>query len=174
MHRESLSTLTSPSHCSMSRIALARIPSLTFYKDSLTTSRRGSPISQLTCIGKPCRLYQPDVVRCTNSGGSGTDVDWKCEADLPESLRLGRVEVSCEGWDGPGDPYVLKGEHTLNVLTQSILTQGKARAGWSIVLWRSRVVYVVEMTRHILHVSRAGYMVCTRIYCIYPCTSAAD
>jgi hypothetical protein len=33
----------------------------------------------------------------------------KCETDLPESLRLGRVQVSCEGWSGPGDPYVLKG-----------------------------------------------------------------
>ncbi|RPD54336.1 DUF1183-domain-containing protein [Lentinus tigrinus ALCF2SS1-6] len=93
----------------MSRIALARIPSLTFYKDSVTASRRGNPIPQLSCIGKPCRLYQPEVVRCTNLGGTGTEVDWKCEADLPEALRLGRVEVSCEGWDGPGDPYVLKG-----------------------------------------------------------------
>lgn len=34
---------------------------------------------------------------------------YQCEADLPEALRFGRVEVSCEGWSGPGDPYVLKG-----------------------------------------------------------------
>ncbi|KAI0759583.1 hypothetical protein BD413DRAFT_607513 [Trametes elegans] len=93
----------------MSRVALAKIPSLTFYKDELTLSRRGPPIPQLTCIGRPCKLYQPDVVRCVNIGGSGTDVEWKCEADLPDSLRFGRVEVSCEGWDRPGDPYVLKG-----------------------------------------------------------------
>ncbi|KAH9902487.1 hypothetical protein C8Q73DRAFT_635024 [Cubamyces lactineus] len=93
----------------MSRVALAKISALTFYKDELTSSRRGPPVPQLTCIGKPCRLYQPDVVRCVNVGGSGTDVDWKCEADLPDSLRFGKVEVSCEGWDGPGDPYVLKG-----------------------------------------------------------------
>ena len=33
----------------------------------------------------------------------------QCEADLPESLRFGRVEVSCEGWSGPGDSHVLKG-----------------------------------------------------------------
>jgi hypothetical protein len=39
----------------------------------------------------------------------------KCEADLPESLRLGRVQVSCEGWTGPGDSYVLKGARTHNV-----------------------------------------------------------
>ncbi|OSC98530.1 DUF1183-domain-containing protein [Trametes coccinea BRFM310] len=93
----------------MSRVALAQIPSLTFYKDEFTLSRRGSPIPQLTCIGKPCRLYQPEVVHCVNIGGSGADVDWKCEADLPDSLRFGKVEVSCEGWSGPGDSYVLKG-----------------------------------------------------------------
>ncbi|KAI0325084.1 DUF1183-domain-containing protein [Cubamyces sp. BRFM 1775] len=93
----------------MSRVALAKIPALTFYKDELTSSRRAPPIAQLTCVGKPCRLYQPDGVRCVNIGGSGTEVDWKCEADLPDSLRFGKVEVSCEGWDRPGDPYVLKG-----------------------------------------------------------------
>ncbi|KAK0480012.1 hypothetical protein IW261DRAFT_1336157 [Armillaria novae-zelandiae] len=93
----------------MSRQQLAQIPALTFYKDEWTKSRRTAPISQLTCVGKPCKWYTPDVVRCTNLGGTGTDVDWKCEADLPESLRFGRVEVSCEGWTGPGDPFVLKG-----------------------------------------------------------------
>ena len=36
----------------------------------------------------------------------------QCEADLPEALRFGRVEVSCEGWSGPGDPYVYKGIFT--------------------------------------------------------------
>ncbi|TBU25201.1 hypothetical protein BD311DRAFT_728203 [Dichomitus squalens] len=93
----------------MSRVALSQIRSLTFYQGERTLSRRGQPIPQLKCVGKPCKLYQPEVVRCTSLGGSGTDVDWKCEADLPDSLRFGRVEVSCEGWDGPGDPYVLKG-----------------------------------------------------------------
>ncbi|KAK0204882.1 hypothetical protein DFS33DRAFT_705529 [Desarmillaria ectypa] len=93
----------------MSRQQLATIPALTFYKDESTKSRRTAPIPQLTCVGKPCNLYTPDVVRCTNLGGTGTDVDWKCVADLPESLRFGRVEVSCEGWSGPGDPFVLKG-----------------------------------------------------------------
>lgn len=34
---------------------------------------------------------------------------WRYVIDLPESLRFGRVEVSCEGWSRPGDPMVLKG-----------------------------------------------------------------
>jgi len=98
---------------SMSRIALESIPTITFYKDSLTTARRTTPIAQLVCLGKPCATYQPEVVRCRNIGGSGVNVDWKCEADLPSSLRFGRVEVSCEGWNGPGDPYVMKGSCSL-------------------------------------------------------------
>ena len=61
----------------MSRVALENIPSLTFYKDAFTAARRTNPIPQLVCVGKPCALYQPDVVHCKNIGGSGTDVDWK-------------------------------------------------------------------------------------------------
>lgn len=91
------------------KVALDSIRSLTFYKGEYTKARRTTPIQQLTCVGRPCNLYQPDVVRCVNEGGRGLDVEWKCEADLPEQLRFGRVDVSCEGWSKPGDPNVLKG-----------------------------------------------------------------
>ncbi|KAJ7761541.1 DUF1183-domain-containing protein [Mycena maculata] len=97
----------------MSSVELASIPALTFYKDSLTESRRTKAIPQLICVGEPCHLYTPEVVRCKSLGGSGTEIDWKCEADLPESLRFGRVEVSCEGWSQAGDPFVLKGSCSL-------------------------------------------------------------
>ncbi|KAG2035284.1 hypothetical protein BDR03DRAFT_963152, partial [Suillus americanus] len=39
----------------------------------------------------------------------------QCEADLPSSLRFDRVEVSCEGWNGPGDPYGMKGPILIRV-----------------------------------------------------------
>jgi len=61
----------------MSRVQLQNIPALTFYKDTLTAARRTDPIPQLTCIGKACKLYQPEAIRCTNAGGSGNNVDWK-------------------------------------------------------------------------------------------------
>jgi len=96
-----------------SPIALASIRALTLYNDALTLSRRGQSIPQLICVGKACDLFTPDYVRCVNVGGSGTEVDWKCETDLPEGLRMGRVQVSCEGWSGPGDPEVLKGSCSL-------------------------------------------------------------
>jgi len=97
----------------MSKVELAKIRALTFYKGENTAYRRTSALPQLSCVGKPCGLYQPEVVRCESLGGTGIDVDWKCEADLPESLRFGKVEVNCEGWSRPGDPYVLKGSCAL-------------------------------------------------------------
>ncbi|KAG8903024.1 hypothetical protein FRC01_009369 [Tulasnella sp. 417] len=90
-------------------VLLETIKSLTFYKDEMTAARRTSPIPQLTCIGKACALYQPDAVQCVNTGGTGVDINWKCEADLPAALRFGRISVGCEGWSRSGDPYVLKG-----------------------------------------------------------------
>lgn len=59
------------------RILLEKIPALTFYAGEDTVARRSDPIPQLTCIGKPCKIYQPEVVRCTNIGGTGTEVEWK-------------------------------------------------------------------------------------------------
>ena len=61
----------------MSRVKLASIKSLTFYKDSYTAARRTSALPHLVCVGKPCNLFQPEVVRCVNLGGTGTEIDWK-------------------------------------------------------------------------------------------------
>lgn len=94
----------------MSRVKLSSITALTLHRSRSTTSRRTSPVPQLTCVGAACSRFQPDIVQCTPVGSSGgTDIEWRCEADLPSSLSFGSVEVSCEGWDGPSDPYVLKG-----------------------------------------------------------------
>ena len=72
----------------MSKVALASIRSLTFYDDALTTARRTDPIPQLNCVGKACSLYTPEVVRCANVGGHGTDVDWKVRLGNIVTIRL--------------------------------------------------------------------------------------
>lgn len=69
----------------MSRIELARIPALTFYKDSLTAARRTDPLPQLVCRGAPCKLYTPEVVRCESLGGVGTEVDWKVRCTIHQA-----------------------------------------------------------------------------------------
>jgi len=61
----------------MSKVELAKIRALTFYKGEQTAYRRTSPLQQLSCIGKPCSLFEPEVVRCESLGGTGVEVDWK-------------------------------------------------------------------------------------------------
>ena len=79
-----------------SRVRLADIPALTLYNDEPTLSRRGHPIPQLVCKGKPCGLYQPDVIRCVNLGGEGANVDWKVRVHniTLRSSRLTLVAIS--------------------------------------------------------------------------------
>ncbi|WWC58995.1 uncharacterized protein I303_101541 [Kwoniella dejecticola CBS 10117] len=92
------------------KVALKSIKTLTFYADRLTNARRVDPIPQLTCSGSACKLYQPEVVQCVNMGDDGFGgVQWRCDTDLPSSLRLGKVDVSCEGWSRSGDMNVLQG-----------------------------------------------------------------
>lgn len=104
-----------------SKIPLRNIDSLVFNRDSKTTGRRSSPIPQMQCTGGPCHL-SPSSVFCKNIGLDANDgVNWECKASLPNGVTLGRVEVSCEGYDYPEDPYILKGscglEYTLDGAT---------------------------------------------------------
>ena len=36
-------------------------------------------------------------------------MQWQCSAELDDSVKLGRTDVTCEGYDYPEDPYVLAG-----------------------------------------------------------------
>lgn len=38
---------------------------------------------------------------------------WQCKADLENTCRFGQIEVSCEGYDYPDDPYILRGSCSL-------------------------------------------------------------
>nr|OQO32159.1 hypothetical protein B0A51_00528 [Rachicladosporium sp. CCFEE 5018] len=94
-------------------ILLSTVKSLTLHANSLTTSRRLAPVPQLTCVGGSASKFADvvEVMRCTNSGrGYGKeDVEWTCQAELPEEFKLGSTQVVCEGYEGPEDEYVLRG-----------------------------------------------------------------
>ena len=93
-------------------VLLSKISSLTLRAGQKTSARRSSPIPQLQCTGGNARgLYDVDVMRCTNAGSDYDDdnVQWTCKASLPVEFKLGSTDVSCEGYDSPEDPYVLKG-----------------------------------------------------------------
>ncbi|KAJ5107674.1 Protein of unknown function DUF1183 TMEM66 [Penicillium angulare] len=114
-------------------ILLSNVNTLTLRADSMTTSRRVSPIPQLNCVGpskKICDLYQPDIMRCSNEGYGydEEDVQWTCEAPLPPEFKLGATDVVCEGYRNSNDNWVLKG--SCGVEYRLMLTeQGEKRFG---------------------------------------------
>lgn len=77
----------------------------------MTNARRSSPVPHLKCVGGSagCHSFMPQTVQCYNRGSDGYDVQWECKTDMDNEYRFGKIEVSCEGYDYPDDPYVLKG-----------------------------------------------------------------
>lgn len=112
-------------------ILLSQVKSLTLRDGALTSHRRVSSIPQLKCIGGGgCEHYSIDVMRCKNAGTDygPEDIQWTCTANIPEEFKLGSTDVICEGYDGPDDPYVLKG--SCGVEYRLLLTEkGEERYG---------------------------------------------
>lgn len=91
------------------KILLRNVNVLTLRKGEFTTHRRVSPIMQLTCTHGCNERNMPDEVQCINVGFDGVDVNWKCEADLPMGAKMTHMNIQCEGYDYPDDPFVLVG-----------------------------------------------------------------
>ncbi|KAF4581892.1 DUF1183 domain protein [Ophiocordyceps camponoti-floridani] len=110
-----LASSSLPVHASRppNAILLSHVRTLTLRGNGAKTSHRRVPaVPQLQCLSGPlCDLYPIDRMRCTNQGSSygPEDVEWTCSASLPEDLKLGSIDVICEGYDSTDDPYVLKG-----------------------------------------------------------------
>ncbi|KAF9430214.1 Rab GDP dissociation inhibitor alpha [Entomortierella beljakovae] len=80
------------------KVLLQDVQTLTLHRGRMTAGRRSSPVPQISCVGgNACGDYEPEVVQCRNTGFDGSDVQWKCQADLPDNLRFGELEVNCEG-----------------------------------------------------------------------------
>jgi len=99
------------------RVRLSQVSALSLYAGKTTEARRSAPIPQMSCVGGPCRDANPDVIQCRNVGSDGYDQQWECQANLPDGISFGTTTVSCEGFEYPNDPYILKGscgvEYTL-------------------------------------------------------------
>jgi len=105
-----ISTSAYPPSPSGDSIHLGDVKVLTLYSGKFTKARRTRAIPQISCVGgSAAGRYDPEVIQCTNMGSDGTDYQWKCDTDLPDDYRLGRISVSCEGYNNPQDPYILIG-----------------------------------------------------------------
>ncbi|XP_041945962.1 store-operated calcium entry-associated regulatory factor [Alosa sapidissima] len=115
-------------------VLLRDVQVLTLYKGRYTTARRSSPVPQLQCVGGSagCASFIPEVVQCQNKGWDGIDAQWECKADMDNTYRFGRIEVSCEGFNQPDDPYILSGSCGLEY-TLELTEEGRSRhshQGW--------------------------------------------
>jgi len=113
------------------KVLLKEIQALTFSKHGMTTGRRSAPLPQMQCVDGPCR-WAPNSILCKNVGFDGVDVLWKCQADLEKGIRLGQVSVSCEGYEYPDDPYILRGSCSLefSLEGQAEVEKGQYRRGY--------------------------------------------
>ena len=89
-------------------VPLTSVKTLVLQEGRMTEGRRNLPIPQLNCKEWNCS-NQPSTVKCTNDGWDGKDVTWRCEADLANHLKFGKLDVSCEGYEYPEDPNILAG-----------------------------------------------------------------
>lgn len=97
------------------------INTLTFKNGQYTNSKRTNPIPQLNCVGgNACHMSSSiDSIQCTNLGINDKDeVQWKCNAELPDGLTIGNSNVNCEGYSDNKDKLKLVNscglEYTLN------------------------------------------------------------
>lgn len=93
-------------------ILLDDVKAITLRAGEYTNGRRTAPIPQLNCVGGSARSrweLQPDVVQCVNVGkDSRGNIQWECKAELDSQVRFGKTTVSCEGYNYPEDPYILR------------------------------------------------------------------
>lgn len=94
------------------KVLLEKVTALTLEQGKMTNGRRSAPVPQLKCVGGSAGCSytnQPRVVQCHNRGFDGYDVQWECKAELDSKYQFGKIQVSCEGYEYPDDPYVLRG-----------------------------------------------------------------
>lgn len=81
---------------------------LNFYKGLSTQYKRSGPIPQQTCEGGFCG-QAPYQIHCLNIGQSN-DVVWECTGiNMNSDYKIDNTVISCEGYDYPDDPYVVRG-----------------------------------------------------------------
>ncbi|EKX41315.1 hypothetical protein GUITHDRAFT_142024 [Guillardia theta CCMP2712] len=88
--------------------------------------RRAAPVPQLSCVNGPaCSRHAQEIsaIQCRNVGADDLgEVQWRCDVDLDSSLRLGEINVNCEGYSSRTDRLKLRGscglEYSLHYTTR--------------------------------------------------------
>ncbi|KAF8362711.1 hypothetical protein PRIPAC_89634 [Pristionchus pacificus] len=122
--------------------------------------RRSSSVPQLTCIGGSAhgKVQEPRIVQCKNVGFDGADVQWECKAELDSRVKFGRISVSCEGYNHPDDPFVLRGSCGLEYELdwKSASERGESKGSSSSTTGESVITFL-----------SIAFIACVVIYMIY-------
>src|SRR5699024_8503308 len=64
-----------------------------------------------------------------NNNNRTTKITWQCSGRFEAGYRFGRLNVVCEGWDGPEDEYILEGSCALefSVVRDPLYRPGTSR-----------------------------------------------
>ncbi|KAE9413712.1 hypothetical protein Angca_007886, partial [Angiostrongylus cantonensis] len=149
--------------CVDERVLLRDVSTITLKEGQYTTGRRVAPVPQLKCVGGgACYKYQPRFVQCVKQGYDGSDYQWKCTADMPRQYKFGMVTVTCEGYNYPDDPYILKGSCGLEYeleYAESAREVGRSKTKWpSLFFWPRCVCIIIFFT----HASYSSITKCFR------------
>ena len=60
--------------------------------------------------------HEPEYITCENLGFIGSGLKWECRAYLDKKYEFVEADVSCEGWSGPGDEFIVPGSCMVNYL----------------------------------------------------------
>lgn len=150
------------------KIRLTEGSVITLHQGKLTNSRRIHPIPQLECVSG-CSVcislngiiyctwgrLTLSVVQCYNQGSNGFNFQWKCHADMGtlnglQVYKFGTVEVNCEGYDYPDDPFILKDSCGLKytVVVDSYVQESlreSLREGLRESLWERSCLFLLKL-----------------------------
>jgi len=100
-------------------VLLSDIEVLVFEEGEYTSSRVGNTFPKLNDIGDPRSHPKVSRIVCKSISAGFAPLDnlsitWNCSTtNLGRRYTLADTHVSCEGWSGPGDVYIVPGSCAL-------------------------------------------------------------
>ena len=117
------SVLASNQNQDLSRVLLEDVPYLSFSKNKMTLGNRLPSIPQMKCLNK-YDISKINKITCNNLGVENNNINWECNTDIDEKYKLDKVEILCEGYESPEDPYIFKGSCSIQYIIKPKHTPG--------------------------------------------------
>lgn len=94
------------------KVLLSSVGVITFEQGQYCASNRGDRVPKLRCDGANCAAVSRHVasVQCKSQGTDDTgSTNWRCTGSIPKGCKFLSNRVSCEGYEGLDDDYIVPG-----------------------------------------------------------------